>query len=132
MPLTAPEKQACLDNLALLERSGFELTDFGLAGLSVRAAPTYLEQEDVPFVLTEMARKLQEGGRPETEVLHDLLASISCKAAVKGGSYSSPQELETLAREVLSRPDVKNCPHGRPVAVSMTRYQMEKQFKRVL
>ena len=132
VPLTAPEKQACLDNLALLERSGFELTDFGLAGLSVRAAPTYLEQEDVPFVLTEMARKLQEGGRPETEVLHDLLASISCKAAVKGGSYSSPQELETLAREVLSRPDVKNCPHGRPVAVSMTRYQMEKQFKRVL
>ncbi len=130
--LTAAEKQACLDNRGLLEQCGFEIDDFGLSGLAVRGAPTYLDEQDIPFVLSEMAEKLAAGFDTESSILDDLLASISCKAAIKGGSHSDPVELQRLAEQVLSLPDVRNCPHGRPVAVSMSRYQLEKQFKRVL
>ena len=132
--LTPNEKQACLDNRALLEKCGFEVDDLGLSGLAVRGAPTYLREQDIPFVLSEMADKLVQGlaEADNGSLLDDLIASISCKAAVKGGSYSDRQELEHLAEKVLSLPDVRNCPHGRPVAVSMSRHQMEKQFKRVL
>jgi len=130
--LTPVEKQACLENRGLLEKCGFEIDDLGLSGLVVRGAPTYLREQDIPFVLSEMAEKLAAGFETESSVLADLLASISCKAAIKGGSHSDPIELQHLAAQVLSLPDVRNCPHGRPVAVSMSRYQLEKQFKRVL
>ena len=130
--LTPGEKQACLDNAELLEKCGFEVDDLGLSGLAVRGAPTYLQEQDIPFVLSEMAAKLASGFDAESSILDDLLASISCKAAIKGGSHSDPIELEHLAKRVLSMPDVRNCPHGRPVAVSMSRKQMEKQFKRIL
>lgn len=130
--LTAAEKQACLDHLQLLARCGFELEDLGLPGLVVRGAPTYLRPEDIAFVLSEMAGKLAQGTDTDSTVLDDLLASIACKAAVKGGSDSDAAELQRLAQQVLSLPDVRNCPHGRPVAVRMSRRQLEKQFKRVL
>ena len=116
----------------MLEQCGFEIDDFGLSGLAVRGAPTYLHEQDIPFVLSEMAEKLAAGFDTESSILDDLLASISCKAAIRGGSHSDPVELQRLAEQVLSLPDVRNCPHGRPVAVSMSRYQLEKQFKRVL
>ena len=130
--LTPIEKQACLDNIELLESCGFELSDLGMPGLAVRGAPVYIDEGDIPFVLSEMARKLTEGAKPGTAVLDDLLASISCKAAIKGGSRSDMRELQSLADRVMSDPDVRNCPHGRPVAVFMTRQQLEKQFKRIL
>ncbi|MBQ5760778.1 MAG: hypothetical protein IIV85_03380, partial [Clostridia bacterium] len=130
--LTPGEKQACLDNRELLEKCGFEVDDLGLSGLAVRGAPTYLAEQDIPFVLSEMAAKLAAGFDAESSILEDLLASISCKAAIKGGSSSDIIELEHLAKQVLSMPDVRNCPHGRPVAVSMSQKQMEKQFKRIL
>jgi len=130
--LTPTEKQACLENRGLLEKCGFEIDDFGFSGLAVRGAPTYLREQDIPFVLSEMAEKLAAGFETESSVLADLLASISCKAAIKGGSHSDPIELQHLVSQVLSLPDVRNCPHGRPVAVSMSRHQLEKQFKRVL
>ncbi len=130
--LTPEEKQACLDNRELLEKCGFEVDDLGLSGLAVRGAPTYLQEQDISFVLSEMAAKLAAGFDAESSILDDLLASISCKAAIKGGSHSDVIELERLANRVLSMPDVRNCPHGRPVAVSMSQKQMEKQFKRIL
>lgn len=130
--LSAEEKQACLENLPLLEKSGFEVEDFGLSGLAVRRAPTYLDENDIPFVLSEIAERLLGGYQPGSTILEEILKSISCKAAIKGGSYSDMRELQLLCEKVLTLPDVKNCPHGRPVAVFMSKYQMEKQFKRIL
>lgn len=137
-PLSPAEKQACLEGIDLLERMGFELEDYGLGGLSVRRLPVYLDEEDIDFVLSDMAQKLLTFGHElngkdaQSPVLDELIKSISCKAAIKGGSYSSLQEMEHLAKQVLTRDDVKNCPHGRPVAVFVTRYQLEKQFKRIV
>ena len=130
--LTPAEKQACLDGVQLLAQCGFEVEDLGLPGLVVRGAPTYLQPADIPFVLSEMAGQLAEAGGAGSTVLDGLLASIACKAAIKGGSDSDMTELQRLAEQVLMLPDVRNCPHGRPVAVRMSRLQLEKQFKRVL
>ncbi|MEA4921186.1 MAG: DNA mismatch repair endonuclease MutL [Clostridiaceae bacterium] len=130
--LSAEEKQACVENLPLLEKSGFEVEDFGLSGLAVRRAPVYLDEADIPFVLSEIAERLLGGFQPGSTILEEILKSISCKAAIKGGSHSDIQELELLCEKVLTLPDVKNCPHGRPIAVFMSKYQMEKQFKRIL
>lgn len=137
-PLAPDEKQACLDGLDVLEKMGFELEDYGLGGLSVRRLPVYLDEENIDFVLSDMAQKLMTFGRDmggekaKSPLLDELIKSISCKAAVKGGSYSDIREMEHLARQVLERDDVRNCPHGRPVAVFVTRYQLEKQFKRIV
>ncbi|MGM9639465.1 MAG: DNA mismatch repair endonuclease MutL, partial [Butyricicoccaceae bacterium] len=130
--LTPAEKQACLDGAQLLAQCGFEVEDLGLPGLVVRGAPTYLQPADIPFVLSEMAGQLAGAGGAGSTVLDSLLASIACKAAIKGGSDSDMTELQRLAEQVLMLPDVRNCPHGRPVAVRMSRLQLEKQFKRVL
>ena len=120
------------DGAQLLAQCGFEVEDLGLPGLVVRGAPTYLQTADIPFVLSEMAGQLAEAGGAGSTVLDGLLASIACKAAIKGGSDSDMTELQRLAEQVLMLPDVRNCPHGRPVAVRMSRLQLEKQFKRVL
>lgn len=130
--LTAEEKQACLDNKALLEDSGFEIEDYGFASLSVRSAPVYINEEDISFVLSDMANKLLGNQGTGDDVLSELLMSIACKAAIKGGSYSDISEMKALAERVLLGSDVRNCPHGRPVATSMTKHELEKQFKRVL
>ena len=130
--LSPEEKQACLDNMPLLEKSGFEIDDYGMSSLAVRSAPVYLDEEDIPYVLSDMAQKLLSGIKPGSPILDELLKSIACKAAVKGGSFSGKNEMQSLAEKVLKLPDVRNCPHGRPVAVSLSRRSLEKQFKRVL
>ena len=130
--LSPEEKQACLDNMPLLEKSGFEIDDYGMSSLAVRSAPVYLDEEDIPYVLSDMAQKLLSGIKPGSPILDELLKSIACKAAVKGGSFSGINEMQSLAEKVLKLPDVRNCPHGRPVAVSLSRRSLEKQFKRVL
>ena len=83
-------------------------------------------------MLSDMAQKLLSGIKPGSPILDELLKSIACKAAVKGGSFSGINEMQSLAEKVLKLPDVRNCPHGRPVAVSLSRRSLEKQFKRVL
>ncbi len=130
--LSPAEKAACLENLALLEQAGFEVEDFGRAALLVRAVPMYLSAEDVPFVLSDMAGRLQSCRGAQNELLEELLKSVSCKAAVKAGMVTDTAELQKFAGEVLANDSLRNCPHGRPCLTYVTRYQLEKLFKRVL
>jgi len=131
--LSPEEKEACLQHADLLEKAGFDAEDFGAAGLALRQIPTYLQPDDAPFVLSDIARRLVENRDPDlNEVYDDLLKSIACKAAIKAGSALSRAEMERVALMALTLPDVRNCPHGRPVAVRITRYQIEKLFKRIV
>ena len=131
--LSPEEKAVCLQHSDMLERAGFLAEDFGAAGLALRQIPTYLEQDDAPYVLSDIARRLLENRTPDlNEVYDDLLKSIACKAAIKAGSALSPEEMENVALMALTLPEVRNCPHGRPVAVRFTRYQIEKLFKRIV
>ena len=126
----AEEGAVLLQNLPLLSRFGFDAEDFGGGAIIVRAAPADVDPEDIPATLEEIASKLLTTGRANPDAARDeLMHTMACKAAIKGGQKNSPQELEKVAAAVL-RGEVKYCPHGRPVAIELTRGQLEKQFKR--
>lgn len=127
----APEERAALlDQTDLLARFGFEVEEFGGSALAVRSAPDYLDAGDIEPALCELARRLRVAGAADPDSARDeLLHTMACKAAIKGGWRSGAEELEEVARLVMSGA-VKYCPHGRPVAIELTRKQLEKQFKR--
>ena len=127
--LSAPEHQVLLDHQGLLEEFGFEVDELG-ADLAVRQAPFDVAVEDIPATLEEIAQKLLTTGSADPAAARDeLLHTMACKAAIKGGWHTSPQELERVAQAVMSG-QVKYCPHGRPVAIHLTKKELEKQFKR--
>ena len=126
----AEEGAALLAQLPLLERFGFETEDFGGGTLIVRAAPSDVAAGEIPDVLGELAGKLLTGGSADPDAARDaLLHTMACKAAIKGGQKNSPGELYKVAEAVMSGA-VKYCPHGRPVAIELTRQQLEKRFGR--
>ena len=118
-----------LENLPLLEEFGFSCEDFGGGAVLVREVPADMDAEDAAAALEEIAGKLREGRSP-AERREALLHTMACKAAIKGGWKSGPAELRALVDKVQSG-EVKYCPHGRPVAVKLTKYELEKMFKRV-
>ena len=126
----AEEGAVLLQNLPLLAQFGFDAEDFGGGAIIVRAAPGDVDAEDVPATLEEIAAKLLTTGRANPDAARDeLMHTMACKAAIKGGQKNGPQELEKVAAAVM-RGEVRYCPHGRPVAIELTRGQLEKQFKR--
>ena len=127
----SPEEGAVLlEHQDLLSRFGFACGDFGGGALAVREIPDYLEPGQAEAVLCEIAGGLLSGGGADPAAARDtVLHTMACKAAVKGGQKNSREELLVVARAVLSG-QVKYCPHGRPVAITLTRAQLEKQFKR--
>ena len=130
--LTREEAAVVLENAALLTQYGFEVDDFGGGDLLIRQIPSDVDAEDAKALLQELAGKLLSGRTLNPESLRDnLLHSIACKSAIKAGWQTSDTELRRLVQEVLSRDDIKYCPHGRPVCVTLTKRQLEKQFGRV-
>ena len=127
----APEEGAALlSNLDLLRRVGFACEDFGGGAIAVREVPDYLEPGQAEEALCEVAEKLLSTGGADPDTVQDaVLHTMACKAAVKGGQKNSREELLVVARAVVSG-QVRYCPHGRPVAITMTKAQLEKQFKR--
>ena len=117
-----------LENLPLLEELGFACEDFGDGTVLVREIPADLDAADAAATLEELAQKLRTGGNPD-EKRENLLHTIACKAAIKGGWKSDPKELRVLVEQVQSGA-VRYCPHGRPVAVKLTKYELEKMFRR--
>lgn len=126
----AEEGAALLQSLPLLAEFGFEAEGFGGGAVIVRQAPFDLAAGEIEATLTELGAKLLATGRADPAAARDeLLHTMACKAAVKGGQKSKPEELLKVAEAVLDG-GVKYCPHGRPVAVELTRGYLEKLFKR--
>ena len=127
--LSAQEREVLLAHGALLEEFGFEVDQLG-QDLAVRQAPFDVAVEDIPATLEEIAQKLlTTGGADPAAARDELLHTMACKAAIKGGWKTSLQELERVAQAVMEG-SVKYCPHGRPVAIELTKKELEKQFKR--
>ena len=121
---------ALLENLPLLEAFGFEAEDFGAGCLMVRAIPADIEAGLVRETLEMLADKLLTGGGADPDSARDaMLHTMACKAAIKGGWRSDPAELRALIDKVQSG-EVQYCPHGRPVKVKLSKYEIEKLFKR--
>ena len=127
--LSPDQREVLLAHRALLEEFGFEVDELG-ADLAVRRAPFDVDAGDIPAALEELAVRLLTAGSADPAAARDeLLHTMACKAAIKGGWHSAPQELEQVAAAVMSG-QVKYCPHGRPVAITLTKKELEKQFKR--
>ena len=119
-----------LDNLDLLAQFGFACEEFGGGAFVVREIPDYLEPGQVESALCELAGELLKGAGADPQAARDaVLHTMACKAAIKGGQKNSREELLVVVREVMAG-RVKYCPHGRPVAITMTKQQLEHQFKR--
>ena len=130
LTLGPQERQVLLDGQEVLEGFGFQLEEFGAGSIAVRAVPDYLETGDVEPTLLELAKKLRLTGWADPSAARDeVMHTMACKAAIKGGQRNDPQELERVAQKVMAG-EVKYCPHGRPVAIELTRGELEKQFKR--
>ena len=133
MPLTvtleADEYAAALDNLSLLREFAFACEDFGGGTLLVREIPADIRAEDAPATLEELCRKLTLGRADPAAARDELLHTMACKSAIKAGMDTSPAEMRVLVDKVQSGV-IQYCPHGRPVKYRLTRYDIEKMFKR--
>lgn len=125
------EAGAVLENAPLLSTFGFEAEDFGGGSVVLRQIPAGLDLSQAEATLQELAAQLLEGRKAEPEALRDrLLHTLACKAAIKAGWHTDPRERDDLVAQVLRRDDIKYCPHGRPVCMTLTRGQLERQFRR--
>ena len=129
----APEEYSViLDNLELLSKCGFDAEDFGNTSVIVRETPAMLDGADVKDLITEIAQKLLEHKTDiEPDKMDWIFHSTACRSAVKGGDYTAPQERELFVKKLLSMPDIRYCPHGRPVMIKISKYEIEKQFGRI-
>ena len=120
-----------LNNTALLEELGFEIEEFGENTLLLRQIPMDLSPEAAAEAIETLADDLLNGRRESKDTVRDtLLHTVACKAAIKAGWKNDEKELKAVAEAVMAREDLKYCPHGRPICVSLSKKQLEKQFKR--
>jgi DNA mismatch repair protein MutL len=120
-----------LSNLAMLEELGFEIEDFGENTILVRQISMDLDPEQASETLEMLAQDLLAGRQENKDTVRDtLLHSVACKAAIKAGWRTDEQELRALVKQVMSRPDLQHCPHGRPICITLSKKQLERQFKR--
>jgi DNA mismatch repair protein MutL len=126
----AEDLELIFEHGELLAELGFEIEPYGENTAVIRAVPADTEEDPVPL-LEEILEKLRSGRAGDLSGARDqILHTIACKAAIKAGKRSEPAELEALAERVLSG-EVKYCPHGRPVAVTLTKKELDREFKRI-
>ena len=136
MPVTVTlqkdEYNAALDNIDMFSKAAFEVEDFGSGTLLVRSCPQFLDSADVESSIAEMAMYMSQNKQDiSTEKMDWIFHNVACRAAVKAGNKSTTPELIDLVKKMLSNPQLKTCPHGRPVCIEITKNEIEKQFGRV-
>ena len=131
--VTLPKNEytAIIENPELLSKIGFEVEDFGEGVVIVSAVPALLKDCDIAAAISEIADNIIKTGRAEMERIDDIYHIVACRSAIKAGNISSAGELAALAEQVLANNDIMYCPHGRPVAMKLSRREIEKQFGRI-
>lgn len=131
--LAAPEYAAYREHAEKFEKFGFETEDFGDQSVLVRSVPQELEHDDISQALVEMLTQLiQSKNEIGTEQQDRVLYTIACRSAVKANHVLSVQEMQALVNNVLKMDNINTCPHGRPIMISMSKREMEKEFKRIV
>ncbi len=124
---------ALIQNLDKVSGCGFEVEDFGDGSVLVREIPSILELDQVEDAVLEMAELLlRSHTRLNLDFYDELYHSMACKAAVKGGSFSGVEEQQELLDCLAADPTIRNCPHGRPVMIAMTKRELERMFGRLV
>lgn len=130
--LSKEEYSAVLDNIDLLNDSGFDAEDFGNGCVIIRECPMEISADDVQEVICEIAGRFVDKKQDVNfEKMDWIFHSVACRSAIKAGNFTSRLEMERFAKQLLSMPDIRYCPHGRPVMIEMTKRELEKNFGRV-
>ena len=120
-----------LSNHSLLEELGFRLDEFGESTLLLRQIPMDLSPDGAAEAVESIAADLLKGRREEiTKVRDEVLHTVACKAAIKAGWLNDEKELLALVKTIMADEELKYCPHGRPICITLSKKQLEKQFKR--
>ena len=129
--LSAEYAAELLGNTDLLDELGFEVDEFGDNTVLLRQIPMDLSPEDAAEAAENLAADLIRGRRERKDTVRDeLLHTVACKAAIKAGWHTDEAELMALVKQVMSNDELKYCPHGRPICITLSKKQLEKQFKR--
>ncbi len=121
-----------INNINLFAETGFDVEDFGNGMIIVRSAPQYLEKEDIENTVIEMAGYLTDHKSDiRTEQMDWIYHNVSCRAAIKAGNISTDRELIDIAKKLETDDSLRYCPHGRPLCIVLSKYEIEKQFGRV-
>ncbi len=131
--LSLQEAELLKEQMEIFEQFGFEISSFGGREYSISAVPANLYGVTVQELFIEILDSLETEGRRQTpELITHRIATAACKAAVKGNQMLSVPEADKLIDELLGLENPYHCPHGRPTIVSMTKYELEKKFKRIV
>jgi len=131
--LTPVEYVCYLENEQEIADMGFEIESFGSNSLLIRATPEALDEDSLKQVIVEIIGNFAENRTSTiTEKMERALYTIACKAAVKANHKFDNTQLEKLLKEVFALENINTCPHGRPIIITMTRKELEKEFKRIL
>lgn len=129
--MSKEEYSAVLEGQEVLHAAGFDIEDFGSGSVLVRSCPLNLSNEDIEPLLTEVAQYLMEHRHEvEPEKLDWLYHNVACRSAVKAGDSTSDLELRRFVERLLADESIRYCPHGRPVLITLSRGELEKQFGR--
>ena len=126
------EYDAAINNLNMFADCGFEVEDFGNSTVIVRCSPQYIPAAEISDCITEMADYIAQGKNDIfTEKMEWFYCNVACRSAIKAGNKSTPEELIGIVKHLEEHPEIKYCPHGRPICIVLTKGEIEKQFGRV-
>lgn len=126
------EYDAAINNLNMFADCGFEVEDFGNSTVIVRCSPQYIPAAEISDCITEMAYYIAQGKNDIfTEKMEWFYCNVACRSAIKAGNKSTPEELIGIVKHLEEHPEIKYCPHGRPICIVLTKGEIEKQFGRV-
>lgn len=129
--LSKDEHMAIVENMDLFANSGFEIDDFGNGAVVVRGAPSYLDNVCICDIVTQMSNYILEHRKKvQSDYVEWLYENIACRAAIKAGKESKFEEMQALVKKIIKE-DPRFCPHGRPVAITVKKHDIEKRFGRV-
>lgn len=130
--LDKTDYDAAISNLDMFAKCSFDVEDFGNGTLLVRSAPQYLAATEISDCIAEMSGYIASGKKDiYAEKMDWFYHNVSCRSAIKAGNKSTVQELMDIAWTLEKNPQIKYCPHGRPICIVMTKYEIEKQFGRL-
>lgn len=133
LTLTMQEEQAVKEHMSVFEELGYQIEPFGGREYVVNGVPAHLPQIGNEELLKEVIDAMvDEHARPTPDILKDKIASMSCKAAVKGNNRLPREQMEELLRELMTLENPYHCPHGRPTMIKMTKTELDKKFKRII
>lgn len=133
LTLTMQEEQAVKEHMSAFEELGYQIEPFGGREYVVNGVPAHLPQIGNEELLKEVIDAMvDEHSRPTPDILKDKIASMSCKAAVKGNNRLPREQMEELLRELMTLENPYHCPHGRPTMIKMTKTELDKKFKRIV